>query len=74
MPKFRITVTAIDPDGPSEWEDRNTPPNGIYEYYACCKEGALDVFHHSVPIACLEDFNIDVEMIVCDHCGFKLEE
>ena len=60
MPLFKITVKQIvehleDPN------DRNENPAGEYTWYAKNSDIALDEFHATVPIGCLDDFDIYIE-------------
>lgn len=56
MKQYKVTVTGE----PTDYEDARSNPNGIYTVNAKSYEDALDEFHATVPIACLEDFDIDV--------------
>ena len=61
MPTYKITVTQIskklhNPD------DRAYHPEGIYLIKADNEDLALDDFHSRIPIGCLEDYDIQIEL------------
>ena len=61
MPTYKITVTQIskklhDPD------DREYHPQGTYFIKADNENLALDDFHFIIPIGCLEDYKIEIEL------------
>jgi hypothetical protein len=57
---YRVTVTQLVPDDALEKpDDRVNNPAGSYDYEARDAEHALDQFHSSVPVGCLEDFAIE---------------
>jgi hypothetical protein len=56
--KYRITVTQID--DLSDVDDQADNPAGVYDVDADTEDGALDLFHQTVPIGCLEDFDIAI--------------
>ncbi len=55
----RVSLDELDA------EDRETNPTGYHyvEVYFDPLEAALDEFHSTVPIACLDDFDISIEEI-----------
>lgn len=52
----RQTVSVEDMDPDDFWEN----PSGSYMIDAHTSEEALDKFHFTIPIACLDDFDISV--------------
>ena len=61
MSLFKITVTAKLPREQWDPDDQADDPTGTHEIGAPDKEAALDKFHSTVPIACLDDFEITCE-------------
>lgn len=57
MRKFQIIVTGV----PTDPEDIDDSPVGLHYIYAEDEELALDEFHWTIPISCLDDFDIEVE-------------
>lgn len=47
----------------SDHDDKIQSPTGEYFFEACDKEAALDQFHFSIPIGCLDDFSIEVQEV-----------
>ena len=62
MKNFCITVTQIAKE-PERIEDQIGRPDGIYYFSAESRSVALDDFHMSVPLACLDDFRIEIQEI-----------
>lgn len=58
---YQITVKQIAPNAKLHYEDKRSNPKGIYHIRAGNEEEALDEFHETVPIACLDDFEITLE-------------
>ena len=62
IPSFLITVTQIVESKYLEKDDdRINNPAGEYPWNAENSEIALDQFHHTIPIGCLDDFEIDIK-------------
>ena len=57
-----ITVTQIEKE-PGCIEDQIGRPDGVYYFSAESRKVALDDVHMSVPMACLDDFRIEIEEI-----------
>jgi hypothetical protein len=63
-----VHVTSKVPFEERDFDDQQNDPTGDHEFEILAKgheeahEKALDVFHNNVPIAMLEDFDIDVEI------------
>ena len=62
MKNFCITVSQI------AYElgcigDQIERPDGVYYFGAESKDAALDDFHRTLPIACLDDFRVEIEGI-----------
>jgi len=62
MKNFCITVTQIAKE-PGCIEDQIGRPDGVYYFSAESRKVALDDFHMSVPMACLDDFRIEIKEI-----------
>jgi hypothetical protein len=58
--KYVVTVTQTAKEL-SDVDDMQDNPSGSYEIEARSADAALDEFHATVPIGCLEDFEIIVE-------------
>jgi hypothetical protein len=63
MPTFKVTVTQIVPDEELDGDDTDTNPKGTYTYEARDEEDALDQFHETVPVSCLDDFDIEAQLV-----------
>jgi len=61
---FVIIVKQLVPNDKLDEEDRWDVRPGKYEYLARNAEEALDIFHSTVPISCLENYDISVELRV----------
>ena len=61
--KFKITVKQLVKNELLDAEDKYSSPKGIYHIEASNKEEALDIFHDNTPIACLDDFSIEIKTI-----------
>lgn len=61
MKTYKITVKQIVPEEELAREDRDENPTGEYEHRAENEDEALDEFHAEIPIACLDDFDIEIE-------------
>lgn len=61
--KFKITVKQLTPNEYLNRDDKESNPAGEYYTLAASEDEALDEFHSSVPIACLEDFDIVCEQL-----------
>lgn len=59
MKKFKIIVTQLVENEELCHDDIETDPSGEYEYTAKNEDEALDQFHLEIPIACLDDYDID---------------
>jgi len=55
---YIITVKQLVPDDQLDPDDQVDNPSGEHTEEADSKEEALDQFHGSVPIACLDHFEI----------------
>ena len=61
MPDFAIVVAQrVSTRRLTKPDDRMVNPRGVYQYRATSDAKALDAFHASVPIGCLDDFVITV--------------
>lgn len=58
--KFEIEVMQTVPDEDLDIEDREESPIGKYTIIANSEDEALDEFHATVPISCLEHFDITI--------------
>ena len=58
---WTITVKKLVRVKDMDSDDRIFRPDGVWTQLATCKESALDLFHLNVPIACLDDFEINIE-------------
>ena len=70
MPRFKITMTQLVDDDELDSDDRaehgEHGVDGTFEasvIEADTEEHALDEFHASVPIAVLDDYDIDCEEV-----------
>lgn len=63
MKKYCVTVTQIVDAQFMDWDDVHQSPCGVHFFYAFNKRHALDLFHWSVPVSCLENFRIEVERV-----------
>jgi hypothetical protein len=67
--RLKISVVRLVPIDELDHDDRCDRPWGEYEYQVKAsnvddaKEQALSEFHGAVPIACLDDFDISVEVL-----------
>lgn len=59
--KYLISVTQNVKDSELHHEDKLTNPAGVYEIKANTESQALDEFHATIPISCLENFEIEIE-------------
>lgn len=59
LKKYRIEVTQTVGNHELDPDDRIDNPSGVHHFYSDSEEHALDDFHSTIPIACLEDFDID---------------
>lgn len=59
MSKFIVTVYQTSSDHKLDPEDLDYRPEGAYLVAAEDTEEALDRFHEIIPIACLEDYEVD---------------
>lgn len=57
MVLYKIRVEQVV-DDLSDPDDRDCSPEGQYFFEADNREEALDLFHATIPIGCLEDFDI----------------
>jgi len=55
---FVITVIQLVPNVELDLDDYMERPDGQYEYEAKCEYKALDKFHMTIPIACLDHYEI----------------
>lgn len=64
--KVKFVVKAIVSDDERSCDDKETPPDGTYFYdiehddQDAAHELAKDIFHSTIPIAVLDDFDIEV--------------
>lgn len=58
---FKITVTQLVPDSELDHDDKEENPAGEHIRRSATQDEAMDDFHNSVPIACLDDFDITIE-------------
>lgn len=63
MRKYRVLVSGT----PTDHDDLDTDPRGVHNFEANNEEEALDEFHATVPIACLDDFEIEVVEVKDGH-------
>jgi hypothetical protein len=61
MPAFKITLRQTVPDSALHKPHYDRGIAGEYPIEAESEDAALDAFHASVPIACLDDFEVDCE-------------
>lgn len=61
--KFSIMVKQLVPDRELDYDDLQENPSGEYIVEGEDEEDALDEFHHTVPIACLDHFDIEVRKV-----------
>jgi len=59
---YKITVKQVTADKDLDWDDHLDNPTGEHFFEAGSKDEALDEFHSTVPIACLDDFEIHAEV------------
>lgn len=59
--RFKVTVKQIAPDEALDHDDREENPSGEHFVEEVSEDAALDEFHATVPIACLDDFDISIE-------------
>jgi len=79
MKTYIITVHQTTSDHRLDPDDLDYRPEGGYIIEAVDPEAALDIFHDTIPIACLEDYNIEwIELKqdlrnknenTCEFCG-----
>jgi hypothetical protein len=60
MPLFLITVIQISEHLEKD-DDLIDNPAGEYPWDAENSEMALDEFHRTIPIGCLDDFEVDIQ-------------
>jgi hypothetical protein len=59
MNKFVIAVHQVTSDHLLDEDDLDYRPEGAYIITATDIENALDIFHATIPIACLDDYEVD---------------
>lgn len=57
---YAIVVTQLVYDSELDGDDQDYRPEGVYSVEAKNEDMALDIFHEAVPIACLDDYDIQV--------------
>lgn len=62
MNRYEITVKQLVTDNELDHEDKHDNPTGQYDYWAESEDKAIDHFHETVPISCLEDFEIEIKL------------
>ena len=74
MPRYRITLTQATDDGNLDHDDREEfgecGDGGVayeYETDARDKEEALDIFHSTIPIACVDDYEWESEEVSTEY-------
>jgi hypothetical protein len=60
---YLVTVEALVPRELMDADDRNEMIAGTYLIGEKDEEAALDYFHNHIAIACLDDFDINIEQI-----------
>ena len=61
MAWYNVNVKQLVADAELTADDRQVKPAGKYVFDVADKDGALDVFHGTVPIKCLDHFSVEVE-------------
>ena len=61
--KYKITVKQLVKNHQLDYDDREENPSGVYFQTAENKDDALDDFHFTVAISCLDHFKIDIEEV-----------
>ena len=63
MIRYRIIVEQrVSDDKLAREDDRRDNPAGRYLYAAETADEALDLFHSQIPIGCLDDFDVRIEV------------
>lgn len=65
MKKYKITIEQLTRDEFLDYDDRGLTDENYY-FQANDKEEALDEFHSTIPIACLEHFDITIKEVGSD--------
>ena len=60
--RYKITVKQLVPDSELDLDDLNTRPDGTYYSDESDRDAALDEFHASIAISCLDHYSIDIEL------------
>jgi hypothetical protein len=60
---YEIVVKQLVPDQELDHDDREEDVPGKYYFDGNTEDEALDKFHAEVPIACLDDFEIEAHQI-----------
>lgn len=63
MTEYKVTVTKFVSNEELNEEDLATKVMGTYFVNGTCEEDALDEFHETTPIACLNDFEITIKEV-----------
>lgn len=58
---YEITVKQLVKDETLDHDDRLDDPKGDYDYWAENEDAALDHFHETVAIACLDHYEITIK-------------
>jgi len=66
MTKYKITVKQLVANKDLDYDDANENPSGEHTVTAMNEEKALDVFHLTIPIAVLDDFDISIKEVTDD--------
>lgn len=59
--RYVVTATALVDESALHWDDHEV--DDVYDFTAFSEEHALDLFHETVPIKMLEDFEISVSRV-----------
>jgi hypothetical protein len=75
MATYTVTVRQLVEDTALDEDDKITNPSGTHVIEdARDSEHALDLFHRTVPIACLDDFEISVAPDDADEIDYRIDE
>ena len=60
MKEFVVTVKQLVSDEELDHDDFNDNPSGEHRVFGTDNDDALNEFHATIPIACLDDFEITI--------------
>jgi len=60
---YKITVTQLVPSNQLDIDDVEENPSGVHTFIGKSEKDALDSFHNTVPISCLEYFDIHIAQV-----------